>query len=74
VLFRSNRHKRLTDLMREAKWPRSRREATLVLVDAIGKVIWVPGLRLAHWPRLTESTKEMATIALTFAKQTSVGG
>ena len=69
-----NRHKRLTDLMREAKWPRSRREATLVLVDASGKVIWVPGLRLAHRPRLTESTKEMATIALTFAKQTSVGG
>lgn len=65
------RHKRLTDLMREAKWPRSRREATLVLVDGTDKVIWVPGLRLAHWPRLTEDTSQMATISLLFAKKSS---
>ena len=57
-------HKRVSDMMQHARWPHWQRQRALALVDASGRIAWVPGLRIADWARLKTSSAEMACFAL----------
>ncbi|MCL4535686.1 MAG: tRNA lysidine(34) synthetase TilS [Bacteroidetes bacterium] len=49
---------KLQDLMVNAKIPRAERNSWPVVVSS-GRIIWVPGCRIAHWARVISDTLEV---------------
>ena len=61
IPFGMNGHKKVSDLLTDAKIPSHQRASTYVL-EAAGEIIWVLGLRMADSVKVTEATKEIVRI------------
>ncbi|MFO7654504.1 MAG: tRNA lysidine(34) synthetase TilS [Candidatus Krumholzibacteriia bacterium] len=54
-------HKKVSDLLRERRIPRSRRHRVVVVEDGAG-ILWIPGIEQAERTRLLPSTRRTVTI------------
>nr|MBX2821492.1 tRNA lysidine(34) synthetase TilS [Rhodothermaceae bacterium] len=61
IPFGMSGHKKVSDLLTDAKIPSHQRASTYVL-EAAGEIIWVLGLRMADPVKVTEATKEIVRI------------
>ena len=59
-------HKKLSDLLIDAKVPRLLRDEVLVVTRG-SEVVWVPGLRVGHHYRVEQATSQIALLELTGA-------
>lgn len=57
-------HKKLSDLLIDAKVPRLLRDGVLVLARGTD-IVWVPGLRVGHRFRVVPTTRQIALLELT---------
>jgi len=61
IPFGMNGHKKVSDLLTDAKIPSHQRASTYVL-EAAGEIIWVIGLRMADPVKVTDATMEVVRI------------
>ena len=56
--------KKVVDLLTDAKWARNEKEKAVVVVDAAGRIVWLPGLRAAAPCAVSASTRHILEITL----------
>jgi tRNA(Ile)-lysidine synthase len=55
---------RLKEFLRAEGVPEAERDAVPLVVDASGRIVWVAGLRIAHWARVTPETRRVLRLEL----------
>ncbi len=65
--------KKLQDLMVDARLPRALRASWPVVVSS-GHIVWVPGIRMAGWARVTPETAEVLCLRATTGQQGRLDG
>lgn len=65
--------KKLQDLLVDARVPRAERDTWPVVVSS-GRIAWVPGVRMAAWPRVRPETEQVVCLTVERASPPPVGG
>lgn len=60
-----NHHRRLSDFLKDCKLNVFEKYGVYVLVDALGRIVWVVGMRLDHRFRVTPATRRVLRLKVT---------
>jgi len=69
-LFGLNGSKKVKDIFIDAKVPPERRGAIPLLVDAAGRILWIPGLRRSAHALVTAQTERALLVRVTYQHET----